>query len=233
MQASRAEQVAVQMRASTFLKEVGVVADESMAVIFALGRNLSATRNFTTIVAHALENGVSEREIMKLANTNVVKATMNASMSERVGIVGAILRAQNQGMELVDVVLQNASGHGVDLLFKNSKEMIAKTGREFAVVEAKGGATSLSALEKDTKQIRQGSDLYNRTRLQNFVDANPNPHPDVKAALAAAKNTTLDSYVFLGGADTFNKVSFAKSAYVSQMNKVVLEWINKRPKFSF
>jgi hypothetical protein len=127
-------------------------------------------------------------------------------------------------MTLVDVVLQNASGHGVDLLFKNGEEAVRRTGGElFSVVEAKGGARTLSALEKDTNGMRQGGNDYNIDRLAQFVRENPNS-AEAAQALMAGRTQQLGSYAYLGGADNFFKLNFKGAPSVSGMNKTLIPW---------
>jgi len=218
------QQVAMRSSAASVLRAAGITADDTMAAVFALGRNLTAANNLATAVVSAAKAGITETQVLALGATKVMQAAAGAGVSERVGMLGAILHAHSEGMTLVDVVLQNASGHGVDLLFKNGEEAVRRTGGElFSVVEAKGGARTLSALEKDTNGMRQGGNDYNIDRLAQFVRENPNS-AEAAQALMAGRTQQLGSYAYLGGADYFFKLNFKGAPSVSGMNKTLIPW---------
>ncbi|WP_396269881.1 hypothetical protein [Ideonella sp.] len=151
-------------------------------------------------------------------------------------MLGAILHAKNQGFELVDVVLQNASGHGVDLLFKTPKGYTDAYGKTItnAVVEAKGGAISLGALSKDTQGMRQGGLDYVGRRLEqatNWATLTPQARAAAADAFAALGKDELGSFAFLGGRDLFYQLNFTgpSSSAISAMKAVKIDW--KFPSF--
>lgn len=201
-------------------------ANELVPAFFRLVEEAGAMKIFSDVAAKAMVNGTTQAEIAALQSTRVFASVANASPRERAGVLSAIIRAENQGMKFMDVVLQNNSGHGVDLMFRT------KSGK-LAIVEAKAGAR-LSDLNKVNGPMRQGGNDFNRTRLEKFVNNfknDPNRANDVaaaKLALVEARNLTLESYASLGRSDKFFKLNFDGQASVAQMNAIPLSW-QKRP----
>ena len=64
------------------------------------------------------------------------------------------------GYKLEDVSLHYRGNHGLDLVFSK--------GNSYAIAEAKHGK-SMSALKMDSLGLRQGSNLYNRSRLERYI----------------------------------------------------------------
>ena len=225
------QEVALRGRPGKILQGLGLTADDAFSGLFAVGRELKNTQNFVRTVGQALSHGIPEREIADLAKTNVMRAVANTSNAERVGVLGAILHAKNQGFELVDVVLQNASGHGVVLLFKTPKGYTDAYGKTLthAVVEAKGGANSLGALDKVNGNMRQGGLDYVGDRLEqatNWAALTPQAKTAAAEALAAYGNKELGSFAFLGGRDLFYQLNFTgpSSSAIKAMDAVKIDW---------
>jgi YD repeat-containing protein len=82
------------------------------------------------------------------------------TLSEAKGVVHATREMERLGYKLEDVSLKFRGNQGVDLVFSK--------GDDFAIAEAKHGG-SLSALAKDSRGLRQGSNDYNISRLERYL----------------------------------------------------------------
>jgi hypothetical protein len=116
------------------------------------------------------------------------------TLTEAKGVVYGFRRMQELGYDLIDQSFQygGESGHGLDLVFQHS------VSGEYAILEAKAGE-GLGSLTT-SNGLRQGSELYNQSRLERYIRAandglvdNPNPQL-AQTILDAARQGDVASY---------------------------------------
>jgi hypothetical protein len=115
---------------------------------------------------------------------NAVSET--GSLREAMGVVHSFREMRRLGYQLENVSLHYRGPQGLDLIFSR--------GGTFAVVEAKAGG-SLSSLRTYAGGLRQGSNGYNTSRLQRYLDFGDGTHDAfVNHLLSEAAAGRLESF---------------------------------------
>jgi YD repeat-containing protein len=145
-----------------------------------------------TTSAEAAASAVSGSDAQREALLHAVQDTR--TLTEAKGVVYGFRRMQELGYDLIDQSFQygGESGHGLDLVFQHS------VSGEYAILEAKAGE-GLGSLTT-SNGLRQGSELYNQSRLERYIRAandglvdNPNPQL-AQTILDAARQGDVASY---------------------------------------
>jgi hypothetical protein len=125
-------------------------------------------------------------------------ALVGSSVLEAEGIVYGIGRMDAMGYDLIDQSFAYSGRQGIDGVFINRE-----TGR-YATAEFKNGS-GLASLVEDTRGLRQGSRLYNESRVINYIDRAANPN------IPLARNLLAE--IQAGNVDSFASFSRGKSLY--------------------
>ena len=166
--------------------------------IFLLRGGMRSGRAAGALEAGGAAEGVSARQVL------LNRGSETRTLSEAKGVVYGTREMERLGYKLEDVSLSYGSGNGVDLAFSK--------GSGYAILEAKH-AGGLSRLATDVGGMRQGSNAYNISRLERYLDLGD-------GANDAFANTLLKQ------ARSGNVESFTSSYRAGKTYELPLGWPN-------